>query len=309
MSSLLRVAASLLAHGVRLLFQHGPFQRGKGRLWDGMSLLIKRKPELFTSCIVRARAGYRMHVRFAEFHERNLFFWGTWTLNIEQVMRSVLRPGHTFVDVGANVGYFTLLGAQLVGPTGHVLAFEPSPSNRDQLRQNVALNGGDNIQVYEYALSDRPGVVDLFQPASDCTMTSMRPAVGAELKTEALRVSVPTIPLDALIPESQRQSIALIKLDIEGAEYLAVRGMTGLLDSRPGPDLICEVCDHYLQQLGSSAAELLAFLGELGYRAYIMRDAQLLELSAVHLSTHDLQASNCGTYQNIDVYFTRRPAI
>ena len=153
-----------------------------------------------------------------------------------------LREGDTFLDVGANVGFFTILGARAVGPTGRVYAFEPHPDVRSRLLAAVARNGvasrvhvvggavgvvtGDRVRLY---VSDRglefSSLVPHRAPASPAGFTAF--------------VEVETVSLDSWLAERPVDP-ALIKIDVEGAEDLVVGGMEQTLRARPPRRIVCE---------------------------------------------------------------------
>lgn len=142
-----------------------------------------------------------------------------------------LRPGDAFLDLGANVGYFTLVGAALVGREGRVLSFEPAPANAAALRRNVELNRLDTVEVIEAAVSDRRGSASF-----DLGDDDQSGRLGSGTQT------VRTVTVD---DELARTGLtpALVKIDVEGAEEAAVRGMLATLRAHR-PTLICEMHQH-----------------------------------------------------------------
>jgi FkbM family methyltransferase len=178
--------------------------------------------------------------------------FGLYELDTARVMRRLLRRGDHFVDGGANIGYLTMIGAQCVGPTGSVDAFEPQSDNRARLEANLRRNGlTDRVRVHAEALSDAGGTATIHRFAGDegnHGMASLFAGDGAAAAT--VSVEVPTVRLDdALIGTSP----ALIKLDVEGAESLAIKGMTGLLKSPRPPAVILEHNPETLRRAGAAA--------------------------------------------------------
>src|SRR5262249_684607 len=111
-----------------------------------------------------AGPGLRMRVRLDDYIGNFIYYWGCWEPDESWVIRALLRPGDVFVDVGANVGYFSPLAARAVGPLGRVIAFEPTPPTLEELRHNVALNDLQNVTVHGEAVLDRECVVTISQP-------------------------------------------------------------------------------------------------------------------------------------------------
>lgn len=161
-------------------------------------------------------------------------------------VRSV-RPGDVVFDVGANVGYYTLLASRAVGPTGLVCAFEPVPRNLAFLRRHLALNRADNVRVVPAALSDVEGEMS-FDPGPN-------PLAGALGEGGALRV--PVTSLDAFLARAETPPPRVVKLDVEGEELRALEGARDLL-STVGPTAF--VATHS-PELHCACADLLRGLG------------------------------------------------
>ena len=178
--------------------------------------------------------------------------FGLYELDTARVMRRLLRPGDHFVDGGANIGYLTMIGAQCVGSTGRVDAFEPQPDNRARLEANLQRNGlTDRVRVHAEALSDVGGTATIHRFAGDEGNHGMASLFAGDGAAAAVSVEVPTVRLDdALVGTSP----ALIKLDVEGAESLAIRGMTGLLKSPRPPAVILEHNPETLRRAGAASA-------------------------------------------------------
>jgi FkbM family methyltransferase len=178
--------------------------------------------------------------------------FGLYELDTARTIKRLLRPGDTFIDGGANIGYFTLLASRAVGPTGHVHAFEPQPDNRRRLAEHVAMNGAVNVTIHPVALSDRPGAVELHtfeNPAANHGQSTFFAGDGAATR----KVSVETVRLDDVLPDARPR---LIKLDIEGAEPLAIAGMTETL-RRHRPAVIVELNATTLARAGFATREPL----------------------------------------------------
>jgi FkbM family methyltransferase len=139
-------------------------------------------------------------------------------------LRKQLRPGSTFVDAGANIGFFAVLAAQLVGPTGHVVAIEMMPDTAHRLRAHLAMNRLTSVVVHEYALSDHSGdeVVATVSEGEFGKATIARSNDGQR------KVTVVTRTIDDLLADAAT-SIDLIKMDLEGAETLALEGASKIL--------------------------------------------------------------------------------
>ena len=152
-----------------------------------------------------------------------------------------VAPGAVVFDIGANVGFYTLLASKLVGPAGKVVAFEPVPSNVAYLRRHLALNAVDNVEVVEAAVSDLEGEVAFQEGASNSVG---RIAEGGNL-------TIPSVTIDALIESGRLPPPTVIKMDVEGAEYRALMGAKrSLIQHRPilflathNPEVHAQCCE------------------------------------------------------------------
>lgn len=129
----------------------------------------------------------------------------------------VLKPGDTVIDVGANIGCFSMLASSLVGPTGRVIALEPELSTFEQLRKNIALNQAENVTPLRLALSNDIGTTELYSGDS-MLFSSMFDSVDGR-NMESLAQKVPTMSLSQLMWQEKFDHCDYLKLDCEGAEY------------------------------------------------------------------------------------------
>jgi len=190
-----------------------------------------------------------------------------------RVLTRLLRPGDAFIDCGANVGLFSLIGATAVGPTGHVLACEPGPGTMALLEANVALNAFETLESHPVALSERSGTARFVVFENGSGLASFAPEGGGGTTIE---VAVTT--LDDLT-SSLGERVALVKLDIEGAEVKALLGAHDLI-TRAAPLFFVEVEPEHLARQGASVDDLNRILEPHGYEAYaITVDGSLVKLS------------------------------
>jgi FkbM family methyltransferase len=183
---------------------------------------------------------------------------GVWEADVMKLLGRTLRPGSIFVDVGAHVGFHSVLAGQLVGPSGKVFAVEPAPWALDLLRANVRRHGLD-VTVLPFAASDEAGTVRL---ALDEAHRS-----GAHLSEAEDAVEVQAAPLDELLPDV---TVDVLKVDVEGAEPLVLRGARSLLRRSPHLLAVVEFRDHpHLS--GESSPEVLAFYESLGFELCLLR--------------------------------------
>ena len=196
----------------------------------------------------------------------NVLMFGSYEPELRRVFESVLRPGDVAIDVGANVGWHTLLMARCVGPGGSVLAIEPNPSVRMRLERNVEINRLENVRILPFAVSNAECTAEFFAPAARDTGAGDGHLVPAGCGNGNI-ISVDVRTLDGVVSERQLRGVDLIKLDIEGFEWPAMRGAERTIE-RFRPVVVFEYNDEYVGRGTGSAREIGDFLGQLGYRLY-----------------------------------------
>jgi FkbM family methyltransferase len=255
--------------------RHSPIDFGKSRLSQLVAPYVGR-------CVatIRTSDNFRMRVDTQDFIQRTIYLTGVWDDGVAGAVRRVLKPGDLFVDIGANVGYFSLLAARL---GGRVIAFEPNPECRAELAHNIALNGFRDIDVRATGIADRRG--------QDVLYVESKENLGAGSLKSVSGIPV-AVEVDTLDGQLAGESPAIIKLDIEGAELMALRGGAQTLARTRA--VICEVSEFSLRELGGSKEELFATMAGHGFSCDI--------ISPVRRSTHS-QTDICFQY---DVLFTKR---
>lgn len=190
-------------------------------------------------------------------YEPNEFYW----------LNRVLQPGMTFLDIGANDGLYALFASRIVSSEGLICAFEPSPREFSRLQYNIALNNITNIQAVPIALASVNGSSELRlannEHAGQNTLGAFMYEGVASLQTE----TIPVRRLDDWLAEAAIQSVDLIKMDVEGAEFSVLQGAQQTLTTYH-PLLLLELADSALQAQGSSADAVLEFLQSLGYEIF-----------------------------------------
>lgn len=189
----------------------------------------------------------------------------TWLLTAE------IRPGMTIVDVGANIGYYTLLFSKLTGNDGRVYALEPEPQNFAILQQNLARNNRVNVTALNQAASDRAGQSFLYLSAENHGDHQAYPSGDDRRK-----VRMEMVRLDDVIPVP----VDLLKMDVQGFEYHALQGMRATIASSPGLTIFTEFWPEGLCRAGSDAGEFLRLLRSLDLEIfYINEYANRLDLA------------------------------
>jgi FkbM family methyltransferase len=181
---------------------------------------------------------------------------GVWEKELGDVLRQVLAPGMTAVDVGANIGYTALLMAQCVGPQGSVVAVEPEPRNAELLRRNAARSQGAAIQVIEAAAWSEPTTLQLALSATNAGDHR----VGSQIAQERVLVDVPAVTLDDVLPDH----VDVLLLDTQASEHIALRGARHLIE-RSRPLIFLEFWPAGLREAGGDPEAVLAEYRALGF--------------------------------------------
>jgi FkbM family methyltransferase len=181
-----------------------------------------------------------------------------------RLVERFLEPGMTVLDIGAHHGFYSLLASVKVGGTGRVVAFEPSPRERERLLRNLALNGYTNVQVEDCALAEAAGQQELIMVGGINTGCNSLRRPNVKEPTSAVAVRVET--LDGYLAEHALPPVDFIKLDAEGAELAILKGAHTTLASRPRPLIQCELEEIRTRPWGYHPREVVVLLDAMGYR-------------------------------------------
>ncbi len=220
--------------------------------------------------VVPTRFSVRLHCNTRDYIQRYIYYFGVWEPNITAWIAERLTPGDTFVDVGANVGYFSLLGAQRVGPIGRVVAVEASPTVFRELEANLALNGAPHVHAICAAATNVRKRLQIYAGGEDNCGGS---TTIAGVAVTATGIYTEGVPLFELLSEEERASARLIKIDVEGAELDV---LAGLHLERPGfrkdLELIVEIAPDRLAAQGQTPEQILSRMREHGFNAYTLEN-------------------------------------
>jgi FkbM family methyltransferase len=190
---------------------------------------------------------------------------GVWDEDTWLAIRQHLSSGATFVDIGAHEGYCSLKDAAIVGPSGRVIAMEPNPEIVLTLWGNIQASGATVVTVEPVACSDSETTLDFFTAALSNTGCSSLSRINASLYGPAGPPhQVRARPLDTIVSETGVSRVDVMKIDVEGAEFLVLKGAQETL-ALYHPVLLIELDDRLLKTFGTSSAEIIAFLRARGY--------------------------------------------
>jgi FkbM family methyltransferase len=243
---------------IRAVFKRWPFARGKGALLRLFRFPLRRKGflvEVEPGLVFRADLSDYVHYWcFSGEHEKDASF---------QLSLSLVQPGDTILDVGANIGLWAMAAAKRSGNAGNVHAFEPVPHSFDLLRENFALNGLDSSCCRQLALADRSGTSVIYAASNgNCGAARLLKLDGVDTPVETTLVT-----LDHYCEKHGISRVDFMKVDVEGAEILVFRGGRSLLSGPDAPAIMFEVSKKLLRGFADPVA-LKSVLYDYGYDIY-----------------------------------------
>ena len=253
--------SEVLVKAIRFVRRIWPFRAGRELPNHVAARLARRgwlKPVWY-----EFQPGLWMQLHIQDMTQETILLEGGWDPLLTDFTKQALAEGSVFIDVGANAGYFTLIAAQCVGNSGKVLSIEPNPSVAKQLRVNVERSRLSNVIIEEVACSDSPSMMTLYIPdQSKLGQASLSKANAGGIES----VEVRSATLDQLILDHTLEKVTFVKIDVEGAELMVLRGMTETL-RRSKPIIVLELEPDLLADLGTTKDEVIAFLSSFSYSA------------------------------------------
>lgn len=203
-------------------------------------------------------------------------FLGKYEKREINMLKNILRPGDVFIDVGANIGYFSAVAAGLVGETGAVHSFEPVPEYFQRLQNLARMNPAYKIITNQCALGEREETaridITCFSNIGWNTMVTsfMKPAERKQT------ITVPVRRFDNYIKEHNLNNIALIKIDVEGYEFPVLKGSRDFLGTaRNRPPILCEINPAACPLMGYHLKDLFDYMKGFGYSAFDLNNKRL----------------------------------
>lgn len=188
-----------------------------------------------------------------------------------ECVKKIIKKGDIVLDIGANIGYFTLIFANIVGETGRVFAFEPDPTNFDLLKKNVEINGYQNVVLEQKALSNKIGKADLY--LSKTNMASHRIFKAGD-KRRSIEIDV--ITLDEYFKNFNKK-INFIKIDVEGVEPAVIQGGLKTLEKQDKIHIMIEFFPLWIKKFGIEPKEFLEMLTKYNFKFYRINQVKKIE--------------------------------
>jgi FkbM family methyltransferase len=252
----------------RIYFRYIPISFGRRALWDR----VAEHTWWLESDAVRARTafGCTMRVSARDVIGKYIYYFGVWEPNLTSWLTLRLMPGDVFVDIGAYVGYYSLLASHLVGEKGRVVAIEPLPQVFHMLEANLAANLVRNVRTVNIAVWDtHQNELEMFTDEDSLSGRTTLMSEWADHWQLRTRSTVRGRPLPAILTGDEMRTARIVKIDVEGAEAHVTAGMEPLLvEGRSDLEVVLEVSPQVLEAQGMSSKKLLELFGRHGFFAY-----------------------------------------
>ena len=211
--------------------------------------------------VVEEIFGYRVELDLSDWVQRNIFL-GSFYKDDKRIIEKILKQGMTFVDIGANIGYFSLLASSLVGDKGLVIAFEPNFKTYSNFKKTIENNSIKNIKLYDCALGDWVGNALLYPNHEDknnatATLVNVGQKEGYEIKVNTL---------DNIIEKLDLKKIDYLKIDVDGYEPNVLKGASNALKSKIIKNIQLEFGCYLLKANNYSSKQLYKTILGYGYK-------------------------------------------
>ncbi len=233
----------------------------------GCLLPVFRKVFPSLSGVVIEHLPYEIKIYIADAKDRMqamIYYFREYEPGITKLVLDNIPEGGCFFDIGASIGYFSILAAKKAGPDGRVHAFEPFHKNYHLLKKNQAINSLDNIIINAMLVTDKIGDITFYPPNNPDEWGTGSIFDGN--KKEAF--TAPSVTLEGYINSRDIKAIDMIKIDAEGSELKIIEGLKPVLANVGYPKIICEVNKEWLAMAGSRPADLITAIKNLGYSVY-----------------------------------------
>ncbi len=216
---------------------------------------------------IQLKNGIILDLNIGDWVQENLFFLGEYEDAELKFTEKSLNPGDVFLDIGANIGLYSLYAFKSVGNSGRVISFEPLKVNFNTLSHNVSINNARNIVLENIGISDREGEIEILYDEHEANLGM----ASSYLSDYSHSQKIATISIDQYMDRNPVEKVDFIKIDIEGGEYQALLGMKNTL-IKHSPILLIEINEEVLSRTPHNEKDILMFLKDLGYEKQAIDD-------------------------------------
>ena len=183
--------------------------------------------------------------------------------NIKKIFLDNIHEGDTVIDVGANIGEFSLIGSKKIGPKGKMISIDPLNEVTNWLKKNFILNNFSNYEILEKAVGNKPGTMKLYKKSDISEMGILDPDIVENKLVSNTEITVDTI--DNIVTSKNIESVAMLKIDVEGFEYEVLCGCKNSFKERKIKKIICEIHSSYLKKKNLNDNMIYSLLEDNGF--------------------------------------------
>lgn len=265
-----RVLRAAIARPLRSYIRFGPTRFGKKLLWNSIGAHLWW---LETKTESKTLFGFNLEVDAEDIVGRYLYYFGVWEPNLTDWIRGRLSVGDVFVDVGANIGYYSVLASELVGSSGKVVAIEAAPQTFKVLCKNLERNSARNARAVNIAAWHTEGKLQLFTKPDNIVGTTTVISEWAQQWELRSHCEILAAPLDKILTAEELKATWLIKIDVEGAEWNVLTRLREITSNcRPEVEIMVEIAHKMLGMEGKSCDDLLALFRREGFFPYLIEN-------------------------------------
>lgn len=241
-----------------------------GKLYPTLSGVLKNYGEVVVK--IKDLWNYKMYLNVTDVGlSHMLLLKKEYEREETNFLKKIIKQGDVFVDIGSNFGYYTLLASKLVGKRGKVFSFEPDPYNFSILQRNIKINKCSNVLCVNKAVGEKDEKINFYIDAENLGRHNLIPNWSKHILT------VDKISLDNFLPKGSRVNI--VKIDIEGGEELAIKGMEKIIQKNPSIKLLIEFFPERIKQNNLHPANLKRLISSLGFSIYEISNLGLTKIS------------------------------
>jgi FkbM family methyltransferase len=302
--------APILIPPTRALIRYGPNGAAQRWLWNTVCRRLQGKSHPFE---VGTRFGFRFAGDTVDLISSYIYYFGVWEPAISDWVYSLPLKGRTIIDVGAHWGWYSLLGARCVGPSGRVVAVEASPITFAKLDRNISINGQENVRLVNAAAWNTVSELRLYPGKTGDTGTTTVVPEFTNLgytTSQAATAVIPAAPLSNLLLPEEVANAALVKIDVEGAEQQVLEGLAPLFPDFPDDTrFIIEITPEVLNASNRTSQDFLRVFTDHGFRPYVIRNEYNAEFyfDTIEQGSAKPTASNGVITRQTDLILSRLP--
>lgn len=297
--------ALMLAYLMRIYFRYFSINVGKKFIWDYILRPYVNWREIRTT--ITTKYGFRCNILLPDTIQERIFYFGVWEPLMSQYINDNLSEGDIFIDVGANIGYYSCLASKLVGPLGCVYSIEASPSIHGLLQKNIKLNNITNIITYNNAVYNSETLLKIYKASKvniGATTTMKIKAIDNSYLEEA---EVEAKPLNKIVDLEELYKARLIKIDVEGAEWFVIEGIKDIIQNfGDDTEWLIEITPDDIERQQGSVEDILSVFEGNGYHLYEIENRYNLSWYMNKISKSTPKPLKKPINSQVDILFTKK---